>query len=185
MPSKKEKSGYVFIFYAQHPGSKRYKIGFAEDVNRRLKTLNGKQSPYPVITIKSVKVINAVSLEKTLHSKYAEYRKHNEWFDFEDDQLASVLQDMDELERISGSSKVREGMTSKSFLFLMWCRHNNIFNKEPVHKITLGNFNFVLRIEENVFNAVYVKYFDYGSIYGLTESVVTKTYKEVKKQIKR
>jgi hypothetical protein len=49
----------------------------------------------------------------------------------------------------------------------------------------LGNFNFVLRIEENVFNAVYVKYFDYGSIYGLTESVVTKTYKEVKKQIKR
>jgi hypothetical protein len=67
----------------------------------------------------------------------------------------------------------------------MWCRHNNIFNKEPVHKITLGNFNFVLRIEENVFNAVYVKYFDYGSIYGLTESVVTKTYKEVKKQIKR
>jgi hypothetical protein len=183
MPDKQDRSGYIYIFYAKYPNSKGYKIGCTDNVNRRLKELNGKQSSHPVEHIKSVKVINAPSLEKFLHSKYADCNKYKEWFDFEDDQLASVLQDMDELEKISSSSKAKEKMALKRLKFILWCRHNNIF-KEPIYNIILGNFNFVFKIEENVFNAVYFKHFDYSSIDIYAEIMIEKTYEEVKRGIK-
>jgi hypothetical protein len=140
MPDKQDSIGYVYIFYAEQPDSKRYIIGFTNNVNRRLKEL---QSFCPIKHIKSVKLINAASSKKFLQSKYAEYKAHDEWFDFEDDQLASVLQDMNELEKISSSSyKVKKENSLLSFLFVTWCRNNNLF-EEYIRIMTLGNFDYV------------------------------------------
>lgn len=178
MPSKKDRSGYIYILYTQHTDSKRYKIGFTKDVNRRLKE---RQSPYPEIVIKSVKVINAASSEKILQSKYADCNKYNEWFEFEDDQLASVLQDMDELERISSSYKVKKECLKLEPHFIIWCRKS--IKGAVLSRPILGNFSFLLEVEKDVFNAIYFKSFDYSSIDGYAKTMIKRTYEEVRKQI--
>ena len=69
---------YVYLLHAQ--GTKSYKIGMTtRPVTERLKEINGRQSPFPIVLVKYVKVADARALEKKLHQQFAKYRNHNEW----------------------------------------------------------------------------------------------------------
>lgn len=92
MSKNNQKRGYVYVAHAEK--TVRYKIGETTNLDQRLYQLNQKQSPYPIVYKNFVYVINAHSVEHFLHRKYITYKVHNEWFEFTENQLNHLLEDM-------------------------------------------------------------------------------------------
>lgn len=82
--------GYIYIVHAI--GTNRYKIGLTRrDVETRFKELNSRQSPYPLELMGSILAWNVAEVERELHQRFANYRKHNEWFEFTDEEFEQVV----------------------------------------------------------------------------------------------
>jgi hypothetical protein len=78
-----ERSGWVYLIHAA--GTNRYKIGRSITPETRLKTLNQKQSPYPLELIYKFWSVDAITDEQKIHGALADSRVHGEWFEFERD----------------------------------------------------------------------------------------------------
>jgi hypothetical protein len=88
-------SGYIYCFHAK--GTNRYKIGLTRrDPFVRLKEVNGKQSPYPLVMHHFIEVPDTKSAEKYFHTELAEFRVHNEFFEFNDSNAQKVVIFMNE-----------------------------------------------------------------------------------------
>lgn len=68
-----------FIYLIRAIGTNRYKIGFAVNVEQRLKRIQ-TSSPFPLFLIKVVP--GTPKKEAQLHKMYAHCRVHGEWFEF-------------------------------------------------------------------------------------------------------
>lgn len=75
---------YVYLIHAE--GTKRYKIGFSNDVPQRMREL---QTSSPVDLSLIMARCGSREMEKRLHARFAEFRKCGEWFEFDD--LSPVL----------------------------------------------------------------------------------------------
>lgn len=84
--------GIVYLFRA----GTRYKIGVTTNVQRRLDQLNGGQSPFPVEVIHHVSGPGYTAFEAELHARCADRRVRGEWFEFEPDYIAAVIESMNE-----------------------------------------------------------------------------------------
>ncbi|MBW4666517.1 MAG: GIY-YIG nuclease family protein [Cyanomargarita calcarea GSE-NOS-MK-12-04C] len=86
-------SGYIYLINAQ--GTDRYKIGLTTRTpEARLKELNGKQSPFPLLLKYSVKVSDVHSSETAIHQDCKRYHYHNEWFHFPGDSVGVAIASM-------------------------------------------------------------------------------------------
>lgn len=73
----------------------RYKIGITGNLDRRLSQI-GRQSPYPVEIIHSIRAVYFRDHETRLHDRFVKYRVHGEWFVFDDDQIPAVIEAMND-----------------------------------------------------------------------------------------
>ena len=71
------RAGYVYLL--QERGTDRFKIGRANNADRRYREL-AIQLPAPVDRIALIKSEDCVFLETKLHQKFAEKRLNGEWF---------------------------------------------------------------------------------------------------------
>ncbi|NDJ21003.1 hypothetical protein GS682_04950 [Nostoc sp. B(2019)] len=86
--------GTVYLLNAK--GTNRYKIGYTNrHFQARLTEIGGRQSPYPLVAIKTILVEDAHAIELALHRQFAQQRKHGEWFEFNPYQLRQVRRAMD------------------------------------------------------------------------------------------
>ena len=76
----------------------RHKIGVTSDMNRRMDQLRG-QSPYPLEIVHYAQGHNNSAMESRLHQEYAEHRVHGEWFEFGPDQIAAVIEAMNDWQK--------------------------------------------------------------------------------------
>ena len=79
-----------FVYFLHAVGTDRYKIGLTNDIDRRLKELNGKQAAFEVKLLWSIAVSDMRAAESWLHDKFSDRRVHGEWFQFDDDELSQV-----------------------------------------------------------------------------------------------
>ncbi|NER45848.1 MAG: GIY-YIG nuclease family protein [Symploca sp. SIO1A3] len=85
----RNKPGYIYLIHAVK--TDRYKIGLTtRSVEARLAELNSSQSPYPLELIDWFETDNVTDDEDYLHEKFADYRVHNEWFEFDSKTLKQV-----------------------------------------------------------------------------------------------
>lgn len=77
--------GFTYIVWAT--GTNLYKIGFSNDVDRRIGSLKSG-SPHPLEVILTVP---GTHVEKILHGIFADYRKHGEWFEFDNDLTLTMV----------------------------------------------------------------------------------------------
>lgn len=130
MKKNNQERNYVYVVHAET--TEKYKIGYTNNVDRRLYELNGKQSPHPIVLKYKVYVINAASVEKFLHSKYVNYKVHNEWFEFQENQIANLIEDMKTFEYMSGNTE----------------HINNTYNCQENQKLALNKFRNFLPVDE-------------------------------------
>lgn len=88
--------GYVYLIKC----GPRYKIGITKDMARRMDQLRG-QSPYPLEVIHSARGHNNAGKEATLHRQYGDLRVHGEWFELTSDQVAEIIEDLNDWARES------------------------------------------------------------------------------------
>ena len=81
-------SGYIYFVHAD--GTNRYKIGLTNNLDRRMKELNGKQSPFESRLQWSIEVCDMRSAEKDLHDRFHARRVNGEWFQFSEGELKEV-----------------------------------------------------------------------------------------------
>lgn len=86
--------GYVYLIKC----GPRHKIGVTSDMNRRMDQLRG-QSPYPLEIVHYAQGHNNSAMESRLHREYAEHRVHGEWFEFGPDQIAAVIEAMNDWQK--------------------------------------------------------------------------------------
>lgn len=79
-----------FVYFLNAVGTDRYKIGLTNDIDRRLKELNGKQAAFEVKLLWSIAVSDMRAAESWLHEKLSDRRVHGEWFQFDEDELSQV-----------------------------------------------------------------------------------------------
>lgn len=92
----RNKPGYIYLIHAE--GTSRYKIGLTtRSVEQRLAELNSSQSPYPLRLIDVIETEDVTETEGYLHQKFSHYRKHGEWFEFNQRQLKEVMKEYDRL----------------------------------------------------------------------------------------
>jgi len=113
----------VYLIHAT--GTNRYKIGItSRTIESRLNELNGSQSAYPLELIASIRNANYKAVERHLHEKYAVYRVHGEWFQFDLGKLAEVqrcIQELDTpIEKIKPIFKTRPQATSPRIPWKEW-----------------------------------------------------------------
>jgi hypothetical protein len=83
--------GNIYLIHAQ--GTDRYKIGLTTvTVKKRLKQLNGQQSPFELVVRHSIEVEKVRVAEKYFHDKYKECNAHNEWFKFSEAEVCEVVE---------------------------------------------------------------------------------------------
>ena len=82
--------GHVYLIHAI--GTSRYKIGMTQAgrMVSRFDELNSKQSAYPLEILGVIDVEDRFSVEKELHQKYKDNRKHGEWFELNKGELREV-----------------------------------------------------------------------------------------------
>lgn len=144
MAQPKRKSGYIYLLNAR--GTNRYKIGLTQrTVEQRLKEINSKQSPFPIDLVHYVSVRDVRAAEKELHHQFAEYKKHNEWFEFTPLRVKQVQREMN---IISGSSRAAYSwdnigenilalggaiaITLTLLFFLSRCDRNQEYQQQPL-----------------------------------------------------
>lgn len=81
-------AGYIYFVHAD--GTNRYKIGLTNNLDRRMKELNGKQSPFENRLQWSIEVSDMRSAEKDLHDRFNARRVNGEWFQFSEGELKEV-----------------------------------------------------------------------------------------------
>lgn len=91
-PTKAAGPGYVYLLES----GGRYKIGISRDVTRRLAQLRSGQSPFPITLINAVEGYGYVEFEGQLHKRFAHARVRGEWFSLTEQELAEVLEAMDQ-----------------------------------------------------------------------------------------
>jgi len=79
-----------FIYFVHADGTDRYKIGLTNNLDRRMKELNGKQSPFENRLQWSIEVCDMRSAEKDLHDRFHARRVNGEWFQFSEGELDEV-----------------------------------------------------------------------------------------------
>ena len=79
-----------FIYFVHADGTDRYKIGLTNNLDRRMKELNGKQSAYKNLLQWSIEVSDMRSAEKDLHDRFHSRRVNGEWFQFSEGELKEV-----------------------------------------------------------------------------------------------
>jgi len=85
----RNKPGYIYLIRAVK--TDRYKIGLTtRSVEARFTELNSSQSPFPLELIDWFETDNVTADEGYLHEKFASYRVHNEWFEFDKKTLKKV-----------------------------------------------------------------------------------------------
>ena len=82
--------GAGFIYFVHADGTDRYKIGLTNNLDRRMKELNGKQSPFENRLQWSIEVSDMRSAEKDLHDRFNTRRVNGEWFQFSGGELDEV-----------------------------------------------------------------------------------------------
>ena len=88
----RNKPGYVYLIHAS--GTNRYKIGLTtRSVQARFTELNSSQSPYPLELLEVLETDNVTDTEGYLHERFANYRVHGEWFEFDRKALQKVLRE--------------------------------------------------------------------------------------------
>lgn len=90
-------SGFVYLIKC----GPRFKIGITNDLQRRMDQLRG-QSPYPLEIVHSVKGTNNSKKEADLHRQFASLRVHGEWFDLSADQVAEIIESLNEWQQKGG-----------------------------------------------------------------------------------
>jgi hypothetical protein len=86
MRRKKDKDRYLYLI----SGGGLIKIGIADDVQKRIKTLN-LASPVPLELVASFFVSNAMSVEGELHRHFSDKRVRGEWFDLSRQDIEWIL----------------------------------------------------------------------------------------------
>lgn len=90
---KEMKKGYVYLFEC---GGK-YKIGYSKNVEKRIKQLDYR--PYNIkLLAKSKFLSNAYEIEQELHQFWQDNRITGEWYEFEDDYINEVIDEINNLE---------------------------------------------------------------------------------------
>ncbi|WP_414530366.1 GIY-YIG nuclease family protein [Nodularia chucula] len=84
----------MYVYLIRDGVTSLYKIGVTQNLEKRLKQLNGNQSPNEKHIVFYIEVINAEPTERILHNKYKKYNHRNEWFYLNDKQVENVIQDM-------------------------------------------------------------------------------------------
>lgn len=79
-----------FIYFVHADGTDRYKIGLTNNLDRRMKELNGKQSPFENRLQWSIEVCDMRLAEKDLHDRFHARRVNGEWFQFSEGELKEV-----------------------------------------------------------------------------------------------
>lgn len=79
-----------FIYFVHANLTNRYKIGLTNNLDRRMKELNGKQSPFENKMLWSIEVSDMRSAEKDLHDRFDARRVNGEWFRFDESELGEV-----------------------------------------------------------------------------------------------
>ena len=74
-----EKDG-LFLYFIFAEWCNRIKIGVSYNVEKRLSELNGS-CPYPLRLLGIIKMGAPYDLERVLHRKFSEFRRHREWFE--------------------------------------------------------------------------------------------------------
>lgn len=69
--------GIVYILHAE--GTERIKIGRTTLAEPRIKDLQ-TASPFPLTVLRKIPTQDIAQLERALHTRYAPYRQHREWF---------------------------------------------------------------------------------------------------------
>jgi hypothetical protein len=82
-PKRRNSAGFVYLIRC----CGRYKIGKATKAEERI---NDLQLPEPPETICTIATGDRHALETELHRRYASSRKHGEWFDLADEQVAEL-----------------------------------------------------------------------------------------------
>ena len=85
--------GYVYLVHAVD--TNLYKIGLTTRTpEKRLKELNGSQSPYQLELSHYIFVDDVHEVENDLHQHFKSYHHHNEWFKFSDRMISDVIDTM-------------------------------------------------------------------------------------------
>jgi len=89
-----------------------YKIGVSREPNKRLSHIR-TESPFYCELVTTVKAKNgsAKRLEKLLHENYAKYRKSGEWFDLDNQEVASYIM-IDEIDVQKVKETVHENLSA-------------------------------------------------------------------------
>ncbi|HAA28666.1 MAG TPA: hypothetical protein DCE56_14500 [Cyanobacteria bacterium UBA8553] len=88
MSPTNDRSGYIYV--VRSGSSNLYKIGRTTNFQKRLKTLQ-TSCAVQLTVVKTFMSLDAVSLEKAVHSKFAHFRQKGEWFELNSEQLAQLL----------------------------------------------------------------------------------------------
>ncbi|MDM9583149.1 GIY-YIG nuclease family protein [Nostoc sp. GT001] len=133
--------GTVYLINAK--GTNRYKIGYTNrPFEQRLTELSGGQSPFPLIATKTILVEDAHTIELGLHHKFTSFRKHGEWFEFDNRQIKEVCKAMDKMQsqRVSIPKPIPfllmiAGLiTLLSPLFLKQCQQPQFKTTPSIHR---------------------------------------------------
>lgn len=82
--------GFVYLLKC----SNRYKIGVTTDLDRRLAQLNGRQAAFPIELIHHVTGPDYQVFERKLHDQHTWDNVHGEWFEFDAETVAAVIEEM-------------------------------------------------------------------------------------------
>ena len=85
-PSDWPMAGYVYLLRA----GGRYKIGQTANPKKRFRSLT-TNSPYPIEIIAMFYLPGYQQTERDLHLKYAERRRHGEWFEFTNAEIVEII----------------------------------------------------------------------------------------------
>lgn len=82
--------GYVYLIAGTHNGRTMYKIGKANDVQKRLKSFE-VAIPFDIDLVFAIEVKSPLSIESLLHKQFKDNRRDGEWFDFNSDMLICAV----------------------------------------------------------------------------------------------
>lgn len=88
MSAANDRNGYIYV--VRSGLSNLYKIGRTTNFQKRLKTLQ-TSCAVQLTVVKTFFSLDAVSLEKAAHDKFAHSRQKGEWFELNSEQLTQLL----------------------------------------------------------------------------------------------
>ena len=88
--------GFCFVYLIQCAETAYYKVGIADEPEKRLDILQ-IGCPYPlsiVLTCRMLRRVGATTAEAQIHRSLNKYNVHGEWFELPDDVLSQLKIDM-------------------------------------------------------------------------------------------